>query len=214
MSEIAKARGYGAWMKGKSMSPESIEKMRAVQRAIGNDPMERTHRSQRAKSVGAGKWMKERQSTPETREKIGACSRGKTYAEIYGERALQEAAKRTESNRQRWDGVPRKPQRPKHNADYKYSDWRKAVFERDGYRCQVCDCQGGELQAHHVNSWAKFPLQRFEVGNGLTVHKGKCHREADRQTRQREKNVPRPAAASEVAVEKQARLSQPNTNLL
>ena len=29
-------------------------------------------------------------------------------------------------------------------------DWRKAIFERDDYSCQVCDKMGGDLEAHHI----------------------------------------------------------------
>jgi 5-methylcytosine-specific restriction endonuclease McrA len=53
-----------------------------------------------------------------------------------------------------------------------YRDWRQAVFERDGFACQKCgDSQGGNLRAHHIQSFAEHPELRFEVSNGLTL----CH---------------------------------------
>jgi 5-methylcytosine-specific restriction endonuclease McrA len=185
---IALARGYGKWMQGRSFSSETVAKMREKQIAIGRDPEERKRRSQRARANGTGKWMKGRTLPQEVKEKIVAHRRAKTYLEIYGERAAQEASKRRESNRARWKDVPRQTQREKHNADYRYSDWRKAVFERDNYTCCVCGEHSGELQAHHIQSWAKHPELRYDVDNGMTVHKGKCHRAADKQTRQNEKN--------------------------
>ena len=53
--------------------------------------------------------------------------------------------------------------------------WRKLVFERDKYTCQCCHKKGGKIVAHHMNGWAMFPEQRFDVDNGLTLCEG-CHR--------------------------------------
>lgn len=53
-----------------------------------------------------------------------------------------------------------------------YTDWRRAVFERDRYTCQKCgDAKGGNLRAHHVKPFATHPELRFEVANGITL----CH---------------------------------------
>lgn len=58
------------------------------------------------------------------------------------------------------------------------NDWRKSVFERDDYTCKVCNSKGGELQAHHILAFAKFPALRFDLDNGLTLCK-QCHRKTD-----------------------------------
>ncbi|MDE2097621.1 MAG: HNH endonuclease [Patescibacteria group bacterium] len=56
--------------------------------------------------------------------------------------------------------------------DPRYQDWRKAVFKRDGFKCQKCgDDRGGNLRAHHIKPFSKFPDLRFEVSNGITL----CH---------------------------------------
>jgi len=56
-----------------------------------------------------------------------------------------------------------------------YQQWRKAVYERDNYTCQNCgDNKGGNLNAHHIKSWADFPELRYKISNGITLC-DKCH---------------------------------------
>lgn len=50
-----------------------------------------------------------------------------------------------------------------------YKAWRKTVFERDGYTCQMCGQIGGKLQADHDLPFAVYPDLRFEVLNGQTL---------------------------------------------
>lgn len=57
----------------------------------------------------------------------------------------------------------------------KYNKWRNAVFERDNYTCQDCRVRGGNLNAHHLNSFKKYPKQRYIVNNGIALCE-KCHR--------------------------------------
>lgn len=55
-----------------------------------------------------------------------------------------------------------------------YQEWRKAVFERDDYKCRLCGRRGCELNAHHIKYWSKSPEYRFDVNNGITLCKS-CH---------------------------------------
>lgn len=50
-----------------------------------------------------------------------------------------------------------------------YQQWRKAVFERDNYTCQLCSERGGRLSAHHIKPYSKHPEYRRTVGNGITL---------------------------------------------
>ncbi len=61
----------------------------------------------------------------------------------------------------------------------RYKKWRKAVFKRDNFTCQICgDSSGGNLCADHIKSFALFPKLRFDVNNGRTLCV-KCHKETE-----------------------------------
>ena len=54
-------------------------------------------------------------------------------------------------------------------------NWRNKVYDKDGYTCQKCnDNKGHNLNAHHIKSWIKYPLERYNVDNGNTLCE-KCH---------------------------------------
>ena len=57
----------------------------------------------------------------------------------------------------------------------KYKEWRKTVFERDAYTCQMCGQIGGKLQADHISPFAFYPELRFEITNGRTLCV-ECHK--------------------------------------
>lgn len=50
-----------------------------------------------------------------------------------------------------------------------YKNWRKSVFKRDGYICQICNIKGGYLHADHIKPFALFPELRLEINNGRTL---------------------------------------------
>ncbi len=55
--------------------------------------------------------------------------------------------------------------------------WRKDVFKRDNWKCVICEAKG-DIQAHHLNSFKRFPELRTELSNGVTLcthHHQKFH---------------------------------------
>lgn len=55
-----------------------------------------------------------------------------------------------------------------------YDNWRKAVFVRDDFTCQLCGVRGGKLCADHLKEWALYPALRFDINNGRTLCTS-CH---------------------------------------
>lgn len=47
--------------------------------------------------------------------------------------------------------------------------WRESVLERDKYTCQICGCKDTQMQAHHIEGFARNEDLRYMVNNGLTL---------------------------------------------
>ena len=188
LSRIAKERGYGKWMKGRRLPQVVKDKMSQSLSKTFNTPEMKLKMSEVAKKAGNGKWMKGRAETPflQAGQRAVQKRKGKKYSEIYGSQATVETLKRTLSNQKRWIGVPRKEDRPYQGQTAQYKNWRTAVFTRDNFTCQVCLKRGGQLEAHHIKSWAKFPELRYVVSNGKTTCKDPCHKILNKEQRQNE----------------------------
>lgn len=57
-----------------------------------------------------------------------------------------------------------------------YRHWRKTVFIRDNYTCQICNIRSGKgievkLNADHILPQSLFPELRYDTNNGRTL----CH---------------------------------------
>ena len=56
----------------------------------------------------------------------------------------------------------------------KFKLWRKAIFIRDDWTCQICNKKGIHLHPHHIWNFALFAYLRFNIDNGVTLCKD-CH---------------------------------------
>lgn len=102
--------------------------------------------------------------------------------EIIKDSILDPNYHRKGANHPNWKGgVTPENQKVRNSKEMKA--WKRAVFQRDGYSCQICGQIGGELQAHHIKPFAKFPELRFDVNNGITLCK-ECHKEVHRNAEQ------------------------------
>lgn len=178
------------WKKArkKGITEETRRKLSIAAREFGNRPEEKKRRSDRAIQKGYGKWMKGRKDTPFllAHKKLAKWRKGKTYKEIYGDRAEIEAAKRKQGNINHWKDIQKiYEQRPYHGGSAQYEWWRKAVFKRDNWACQHCGASQ-YVEAHHIKSWKNFPEFRYEVSNGITLCK-KCHKMKNTEQRIQER---------------------------
>jgi len=97
--------------------------------------------------------------TEETKRKISLNRRGKAMGEFNGW----------------WKGGGKRTKRHIEMGRWQYIEWRKLVFERDDYTCQICTKRGGNLNADHIKPWELYPELRYNVSNGRTICV-KCHR--------------------------------------
>lgn len=84
-----------------------------------------------------------------------------------------------------WQGKPTPPFKRsdrQQRRTMQYVNWRDSVFKRDDYTCQDCGQRGGELNAHHLLGFKRYPKYRYEVDNGITLCK-KCHKNRHKGTK-------------------------------
>lgn len=117
----------------------------------------------------------------ETKKKLGDLKRGVAFSEIHLQNlSLSHRGTNAGSKNSNWKGGVSK----KYKQEYRYGeykDWRKAVFKRDNYTCQMCGAYGGEgvyITAHHIKSFAHYPEERYNILNGLTLCEV-CHSKTD-----------------------------------
>lgn len=128
MSEIAKKKGFGKWMKDKKISKERKKKM----------------------VEGVKNYYK----NSDNRKKLSLVMKVKS---VKGEKHY------------RWKGgITNKNRKIRYSFEWK--EWRKSVFERDNYTCQMCGKRGSiELHPHHIFKFSDYLKLRFLTENGITL---------------------------------------------
>lgn len=56
-------------------------------------------------------------------------------------------------------------------STFEYRQWRKQVFGRDNYVCQICEERGGKLRANHIKLFSAYKELRLVLTNGITICK-------------------------------------------
>ena len=147
--------------KGKKISEETKKKMSEAKQGINFSERHRRNLSEARKGM---KFSKEHR---------------KCLSEAHKDKALSEEhkIKISKAHLKRWDTIGRKIYKRLHrlNGNRKYKEWRRAVFERDTYICQICLKPSHYLEAHHIKLWAMYPKLRYKADNGITLCK-KCHK--------------------------------------
>lgn len=55
-------------------------------------------------------------------------------------------------------------------GDESYNDWRKGVYLKNNYTCQLCGKKSKTLNAHHLDGYDWCTERRLDISNGIVVH--------------------------------------------
>jgi 5-methylcytosine-specific restriction endonuclease McrA len=139
--------------------------------------------------IGKGKYCsrscasKDREHFLKTGHKI---NQGRKYSESHknnmskgmkGKTSIRKSLSKSGKNNPNWkDGIT--PINKALRNSKQFSEWRKAVFKRDNYTCQICGARGVEIHPDHIKRFSDYPALRFDVSNGRTLCKP-CHIKTD-----------------------------------
>lgn len=112
-----------------------------------------------------GKWLKKKGIKPPPRTNCSPWNKG-----LKGWTKKTKAGFQKGKNNPNWKGGYYKGKDKR-----RWREWRKTVFERDNYTCQVCEHRGNELHPHHLKKWSDYLKLRYKVNNGMTLCKF-CHK--------------------------------------
>jgi len=88
-------------------------------------------------------------------------------------KTLKETGIRRGANNWNWKGGITDENR-KARTSIENEEFRKIVFERDSYTCQICDDDKKPIEANHIKLFSENRQLRFEPSNGITLCKD-CH---------------------------------------
>ena len=117
--------------------------------------------------------------TEETRQKLSKANLGKNN-NMYGKHHTEETKRKLSKlfsgeNNPSWNPNLTDEDREIGRRIPGYKEWRKLVYNRDNYTCQICkDKSGGNLVAHHIEGYNYNKDLRITLENGVTLCE-KCH---------------------------------------
>src|SRR3990167_10450036 len=131
---------------------------------FGKKHSEETKRKISMSNMGHPCWTKGKKQSEETKQKISSALRGRKFP-----------SNKKGMNHHLWQGGKTGIQQQIRNSA-EYREWRRSVFERDGFTCVLCGLKkSGNLNADHIKPFALFPESRFVVENGRTLCVS-CHK--------------------------------------
>lgn len=126
------------------------------------------HPWNKGKKVGNG-WIGKHHSQ-ETRHKMSLVAKGRVHS-LVARQKLSIALRGDKSPLWR-GGVSQFTRTERHNTmiTFEYKKWRKDVFMRDDFTCQMCGLQGIKtLRANHIKLYSLYPALRIVLTNGITI---------------------------------------------
>ena len=167
---LRKPKNGIAWNKGKTKETDN-RLMLISKNLIGQYKYPERHQNEKVEcSCGCGELIDKYDKKGRRKNyKVGHCKDGHFITErVSG------------GNNNHWKGGIT-PINEKIRTSIEYDNWRKNVYKRDKYSCQICG-KKKDIVAHHIKAFADYPDLRFNVENGITlcrschfkVHRGGC----------------------------------------
>lgn len=165
------------WNKGKKTGPLSVEH---------REKLSDSHKRSYANGRKSG--MKGKKHSDATKEKMRKIMTGRkiTWGDkiSLAKKGKPNLKQRGEGNNLWKGGVSRinKNERNNFMQTIEYKNWRRKVFERDGYKCVECGLHSGNgktviLHADHIKPYALYPKHRLSLRNGRTLCV-ECHKKS------------------------------------
>ena len=63
----------------------------------------------------------------------------------------------------------RKKQYKRNYKSTKYRNWKKIIYNRDKYTCQLCGRNKLHVSCHHIKLWSQYIDLRYRIDNGITL---------------------------------------------
>ena len=177
----------GVYNRSEEHRKKMSEALKGNKNMLGKHFSEETKRKMSIAKLGKESWNKGISPSEKTKRILSEINKGEKHP-FYGKHHSKEIRKKMSEaqkgkNGHNWKGgITSLNHFFRNNVDYKI--WRKAIFERDNFTCQVCKQYGGDLRVHHINNFADFPELRFAINNGITLCKN-CHQKFHKMFGQR-----------------------------